>query len=168
MIPLIFVNGAPGVGKTTVSKLLKAKLDSPLVEFGWLREFHLNREWTNQSELDEQMSFENLVFILRNYVKYGYSNVIVNDLQEFRTQQIPQLFQKSEYKIFTLVVTDDTVLKNRVLEETRDSGYKNFEKAIEWNTEVSQRVLLKNELRIDTTTITVDAVVAMILDEISK
>jgi adenylate kinase family enzyme len=166
MTPLIFINGAPGVGKTTVAKLLKEKLDSPYIDFGWLREFHLKRDWSNHSEKEEQMSFENLVFILKNYISYNYSNVIVTDLLEFRTQQISKLFSVQEYKIFTLIVNDYAVLKERVLDETRDSGFRNFERALEWNKEVTDRVNLINEIKIDNTQISPEDVVALIYKDI--
>src|SRR5690349_16164689 len=104
MANLIFINGAPGTGKSTTAKLLQISLASPFLEFSDLRIWHLNREWTNQSVAEEQMAFENLVFVLHNYVKYNFQNVIVTDLQEFRTQQIPELFPARAYNIFTLTV----------------------------------------------------------------
>ena len=60
MAGLIFINGSPGVGKSTTSSLLKAALDAPFIELGYLREFHLNPEWSNQSTEEAQMTFENL------------------------------------------------------------------------------------------------------------
>lgn len=166
MISLIFINGAPGVGKTTVCKLLHEKLDSPYIDFGQLRVFHLNREWSNQSEQEEQMAFDNLIYILKNYIKNGFSGVIVTDLREYRTQELSKHFSKSEYLIFTLFVSDDDVLKSRVLNESRDSGYKNFEKAILWNKEIINRNSLENETKIDNTNLNLDEVVKLILQRI--
>src|SRR5687768_7415848 len=56
-IDLIVIAGAPGSGKTAVSDLLHAALRSPYIDFGDLRNFHLDREWSNQSAEEEQMSF---------------------------------------------------------------------------------------------------------------
>lgn len=167
MIPLIFINGAPGVGKTTVAKLLQQKLASPYIDFGWLREYHLDRSWSNASEKEEQMSFENLVYILKNYIKNEYTNVIITDLQEFRTQQIASIFDIKEYKIFTLIVNDDKELKSRVMNESRDSGYRNFEKAIIWNNELRIRSELENEIKIDNTNLPPEAVVELICNRIA-
>ncbi len=64
---LIVIAGAPGSGKTTVSDLLYAELKSPYIDFGDVRNFHLDWGWTNQSPREEQMSFENLIYILKNY-----------------------------------------------------------------------------------------------------
>lgn len=150
MYNFIFIAGAPGSGKTTVTKLLQEKLQSPTIDFGNLRIFHLDREWSNVSQEEESMSFENLVFILKNYAKHGYENVIVNDLEDFRIEQLPEIFKDHEYVIFTLVINSDEELRKRVLQE-RDSGFKNVEKAIEWNNHIKSRANLKSEHIIDNT-----------------
>ena len=149
MTKLIFIGGAPGSGKTTNSKLLQQKLKCPLIDFGSLRMFHLNEKWTNVSKKEEQMSFENLTFILRNYLKQRYKHAIVNDLQDFRIQQIPQLFASKDYKIFSLVLSDEQELKHRVLDQSRDSGFRNVRKALLWNRRLKRRRLVKNEFKIE-------------------
>lgn len=107
---LLVIAGAPGSGKTTVCDILYAALESPYIDFGDVRNFHLDRQWSNQSPQEEQMSFENLVYILKNYIRYGYKNVILNDLKDFRVQQIPELFAKHNYLIASLVVESDDEL----------------------------------------------------------
>lgn len=78
MTDFIFIAGSPGSGKTTISKLLYEKLNHPpLIDFGNLREPHLEINWLNQSKKEEQMSFENLLYILKNYIKHGYKNVVI-------------------------------------------------------------------------------------------
>ena len=76
-LDLIVVAGAPGSGKTTVCDLLYAELKSPYIDFGDVRNFHLNWQWSNESPEEEQMSFENLVHILKNYIRNGYKNIIL-------------------------------------------------------------------------------------------
>ena len=148
MKDLIVIGGAPGTGKTTISKLLAQKLGSFVFDFGILREVHLDKEWSNQSLAEEQMSFENLLFILKNYKKNNYKNVILNDLQDFRLKQIPDVLTEFNYMIVTLYVQEDEDLRKRVLGE-RDSGYKNADAAIKWNREVIDRPAVKNEIKID-------------------
>ena len=151
MTDFIFIAGSPGSGKTTISNLLKTKLKNPpMLDFGRIREFHLDKEWKNADKKEEQMSFENLVFILKNYVKHGYKNILVNDLQDFRIEQIPKEFSRYDYVIISLVVKDDDELKNRVLGE-RDSGFKDFEKALSWNKKIIERKNLKNEFKVNNT-----------------
>ena len=149
MVDFIFIAGSPGSGKTTISNLLKAKLKNPpMIDFGWIREFHLDREWKNANKKEEQTSFENLVFILKNYVKQGYRNIIVNDLQDFRIEQIPNKFSKYNYAIISLIVKDNDELKNRILGE-RDSGFKDVKTALSWNKKIIERKNLKNEFKVD-------------------
>lgn len=111
MPSLVFIGGAPGSGKTTVSRLLHERFQSVMIDFGTLREFHLDILWTKQSEKEEQMAFENLIFILKNYIRNGYKNVIVNDLKDFRIEQIPEVFADDDYLIVTLVLYDDDELR---------------------------------------------------------
>jgi len=151
MPSLIVISGAPGSGKTTVSNLLYATLQSPMIDFGDLRNFHLDLFWKKESENEEQMSFENLIYILKNYIRNEYKNVIVNDLQDFRVQQIPQIFENDDYIIVTLVLYDDEELKARVLNPSRDSGFRDVERALAWNQAVIERPALKNEHKLDNT-----------------
>ena len=147
MCDLIVIAGAPGSGKTTVSDILAAELKSPYIDFGDVRNFHLDREWSNQSPREEQMSFENLVCILRNYIRYGYKNVILNDLRDFRVRQIPELFAEHDYLIASLIIESDDELATRI--RNRNSGFTNVEQALEWNRKIRKRPLLAGEYRID-------------------
>ncbi|MBI2666800.1 AAA family ATPase [Candidatus Woesearchaeota archaeon] len=168
MTDFIFIAGSPGSGKTTISNLLKTKLkNTPLIDFGWIREFHLDKEWKNANKKEEQMSFENLFFILTNYVKHGYKNIIVNDLQDFRIEQIHKKFLKYNYVIISLIIKDDEELKNRVLGE-RDSGFKDVKTAVSWNNKIIKRKNLKNEFKIDNTHRIPEKTVNTILELIEK
>jgi len=122
-----------------------------MIDFGDLRNFHLDLFWKKESESEEQMSFENLIYILKNYIRNGYKNVIVNDLQDFRIQQIPQIFENDDYMIVTLVLYDDEELKARVLNPSRDNGFRDVERALAWNQAVIERPALKNEYKLDNT-----------------
>ena len=151
MPALLFIGGSPGSGKTTVSLLLHEIFQSVMIDFGTLREFHLDTWWTKQSEKEEQMTFENLIFILKNYIRNGYKNVIVNDLKDFRIEQIPQAFAGDDFLIVTLVVHDDEELRARVLNPERNSGFRDVEKALAWNRAVIERAAVKNEYKLDNT-----------------
>jgi len=164
MPSLIFIGGAPGSGKTTVSRLLHEKFQSVMIDFGTLREYHLDNSWTKQSEKEEQMAFENLVFILKNYLRNGYKNIIVNDLRDFRVIQIPQLFEPEDYLIATLVIDDDETLRARVLDRARDSGWRDVERALEWNRAVIKRPAAANEYKLNNTLKTPEETAREIID----
>lgn len=168
MYDLIFIGGSPGVGKTTIAKLLQERLHSPRFELSWLRGYHLDRKWKNATNKEEQMSFENLIFIARNYCKYGYKNIVINDLQDFHLVNIPKIFNDFEYIIFTLFLTDEKKLKQRILAESRDSGFRDYEKAIKWNFDIQSREKINNEYRIDNTINSPEQTVNIILSYLIK
>jgi predicted ATPase len=71
MLDLIVIAGAPGSGKTTISKILRSRLQAPLIDFGSLRNRHLDSEWSNAGPAEEQIAFENLVFVVESYAQHG-------------------------------------------------------------------------------------------------
>ncbi len=169
MTKIIFIAGAPGSGKTTISNQLKIKLeDCPLIDFSCIRNFHLNKSWSNESDKEEQMSFKNLAFILKNYIKNEYPYVIVNDLLDKRIMEIPKVFDPVNYLIFSLVVNSDNELSNRVLDNTRDSGFRNVKKALKWNKQLIERDLLVNEFKIDNSSKNPRGAIKIILQKINN
>ena len=149
MYDLIVIAGAPGSGKTTVADLLHGTLESPYIDFGCIREFHLDREWQTANSREEQMSFENLVYILKNYIRYGYKNIIVTDLQDFRVQRIPELFAEHSYLIATMVIKSDGELALRL--RNRNDGFRDVQRALAWNKQIQERPLVAGEHQIDNT-----------------
>lgn len=147
MTDLIVIAGSPGSGKSTVCEILRAKLSSPYIEFSSLREFHLDREWTTQNPQEEAMAFENLIYIVKNYIRHGWKNVIVTDLKDFRVEQIPEVFGELDFVIATLVADSDDEIAHRI--RTRNSGWTNVEGAIEWNRHVRGRDAVVGEHKID-------------------
>lgn len=159
---LIVIAGAPGSGKTTICKELHERFQSVYIDFGWLREFHLDLEWKKANPVEEQMAFDNLVFILRNYIRHGYSHIIVTDFEDERVQQIPDLFAGEKFIIITLLVQDENEHRQRVLEPERDSGYRNYTAAIAWNRSINERPTLPNEIKFDNTGLTPEEAVRQI------
>lgn len=147
---LIVIAGCPGSGKSTLAGYLHLFLKAPWVDFGRLREFHLDRDWSNQSPDEEAMTFENLVSIIHNYFRHGYADVIVDDLQDHRIQQIPSIFPDVEIAILTLIIHDPTELFRRIAQ--RNVGWRNAEGALAWNQRVIERPAIDHEFKIDVTT----------------
>ncbi|HEU4561725.1 MAG TPA: AAA family ATPase [Longimicrobium sp.] len=149
MLELIVIGGAPGCGKSTLAAQLRDLLRGPWIDYGRLREFHLERDWSNQSPEEEAMTFENLLSIIRNYIRHGYRNIVVDDLRDHRIQQIPSVLHDVSLRIVTLVVSDPAELRRRI--ETRNDGWKDAEAAIAWNQRVLDRACVAHECKIDVT-----------------
>ena len=159
MVDVIAIAGAPGSGKSSLAELLRDKLSSTNIDYGRLREFHLDREWKSQSDQEEQITFENLLLIIRNYLHHNYRNIIIHDLRDFRVQQMPAEFQNS---IIITLIPENSELEKRI--RLRNEGWKDTAEAIKWNESVKSKPLLPNEYRIDNT----DQAPEKTLDEVIK
>ncbi|MBW4061127.1 hypothetical protein HJC99_00950 [Candidatus Saccharibacteria bacterium] len=149
MATFIFVAGAPGVGKSVVSAALRQRLDSPLFEFGWIPEFRNTGHTQTTYEEDEALAFENLVLVAKNYAAHKYQNVIITDLENHRIEQLDEEFSDYSYHIFTLRQVDEDLLKKQILDQSRSSGYRDWEQALRINKDLLERDPLKNESFID-------------------
>jgi hypothetical protein len=156
-VELIFIHGAPGSGKSTLSSALQKKLKSPMFEFGWIPEFRERPGKVLAFKEEESLAFENLVLVVKNYIKHGFINIIITDLRDPKIRLVQKIFRKNKYIIVTLWTNDDQKLKARVLDESRSSGYRNWESSIRLNRIIKNRPLLSNEYRIDATTATIEA-----------
>ena len=166
MTHLIVIAGAPGSGKSTIAALLQTKLDSPMFEFGWIPEFRNTGDRRTSYEEDEGIAFENLSLVTHNYIKHGYRNIIITDLENKRLADLSETYKDIDYKLFTLRVNSDDILKTRVLDDTRSSGYRDWQEAIEINNHLLSRKELDNEIFIDISEESPDTIVEKILPSI--
>jgi adenylate kinase family enzyme len=145
----IIIHGSPGNGKTTVAQELHKRIESPWFEFGWIPEFTNKNPHTKITQKEEeQMSFENLLMVCKNYIKHGYDNVILTDFDDIRMLDFPVVFQEYKYIIITLFSENDEVIKNRIL--TRDNGndFRDWQCSFNQNKKIINRKALPNEYRI--------------------
>lgn len=168
MKTFIFITGAPGSGKSTVAAALQQKLSAPLFEFGWIPEFRNTGNRTTTYTEDEALAFENLELVLKNYAKHDFKNVIVTDLENERIEQIAKTFDKYDYVIVTLRLFDDQLLKKHVLDKSRSSGYRGWQKSLDINKQLLQRKAFPAEFFIDVKDQSVDEITESILRIIQK
>lgn len=165
---IIIMHGSPGNGKTTMANKLHEYFKSPWFEFGWIPEFNNLNPHTEMSFKDEEeMTFETLTIVIRNYMKHGFENLILSDLNDVRLLEIPAVFHDFDYIIFTLFSEEDDVIKNRIL--TRDNGneYRNYDESIKLNRIIKKRKRLPNEFRLRSDNQTPDELLKQIVEIIS-
>ena len=114
-------------------------------------------------EQEELMTFETLSIVVKNYIRHGFEQIILSDLNDARFAELSTVFAGVDYVIVTLYTEDDAILKTRIL--TRDNGneYRDWESAIRINQSVKASSLLPREYRICTDNRSREAVVSEIL-----
>jgi len=161
---MIVVHGPPGSGKSTIAALLHERLKCPWFEFGWIPEFrHLNPFTEIPYEVEERLSFENLLLVAGNYRKHGFKTILLSDLSDQRVMTVSETFGPDNVVIVTLQAADQT-LRERI--HTRDNGneFRNGDHAVELSRAIAARPLLPNEHRFVTDEISPQA----LTDEILK
>ena len=164
---IIVIHGAPGSGKSTTAALLHEKLRSPWFEFGWIPEFrNLNPHTEISFEQETEISFENLVLVVKNYIRHGFRNIIITDINfDSQILRLPEVFDGLEYILFILYANNDT-LKNRILSRNNGNTYRDWESSIKINSLLTSRPLLPNEIRICTENITAEETANKIIEDI--
>ncbi len=148
----VWVLGALGVGKSTVSRALQLLLRMPLIELGNLREMHLlEPDWSDASDAEAALAFDHMLYIVRSYLTCGHSGVLATDLPLAQSEQIADLMSTGlNTRVLTLVITDPDEHRTRLL-GPRDSGFRDVEAARKWNAAELYRPMLPFEHRLDTT-----------------
>ncbi len=168
MKDFIFIAGAPGAGKSTIANFLQRRLNSPMFEFGWIPEFQNKGETSITYTEEEEFSFENLILVAKNYAKHDFKNVIITDLNNKFIEKLPEIFDGYDFAIYTLRLDDENMLKQRVLDESRSSGYRNWEEAQEINQSLMNRQPFKNETFISIDSKTAEQVTEQILESLKN
>lgn len=145
----VVIHGAPGTGKSSLARALQQRLQGPCFEFGWIPEFRVRKGSVVPYAEEASLAFDNLVLVAKNYVKHGFDEIILTDLEDRFIPELAPRFQGYRYLLVTLWVADAELLKVRVLDESRSSDYRNWEAAVTLNREILGRDLLPNEVRLD-------------------
>lgn len=129
MQQLIIINGTPGIGKTTVAKLLFARLKNCAYLCGdavWqINPFEVN-------ERTKAVVEKNIPFVLRSYLEAGYEFVIL-DWVMHRQEIIDRILRPLadldfETKVFTLVADEQAAVERAL---ARDGAARSPEGVLE-------------------------------------
>jgi hypothetical protein len=85
-----------------------------------------------------------------NYARHGFANIIT-DLENKRTEELSSVFRDFDIVIATLRVLDENELRRRVMDKSRSSGYRDWQKAVQINRRLLARLPFPNEHFIDVT-----------------
>ena len=150
MLDFIFVIGTSGIGKTTLTKGLLEYYKTVIIEQNMVPEF-ISRDGIEEmsGELEERTCWENTKAMAFCFHKLGYKNIIISDLDDLRTADIPIDFKSYNFITLKLVCSDMKQLENQM--KNRPNGLIDFELQKKCNDKVMKRELLPNEHIIDVT-----------------
>lgn len=149
MLDFIFIIGTSGVGKSTLAKGLLNTLKTVVIEENMVPEF-ISRDGAEPMtcELEELTCWENTKAMAFCFHKLGYKNIIITDIDDLRTADIPSDFKGYNFITIKLVCSDIDRLrfqmKNRPL-----GGLIDYELQEKCNARNIDRPLLVNEQLID-------------------
>lgn len=147
MKDFIFITGASGIGKTTLSNGLLEHYKTTCVEQHMIPEF-ISRDGTEPmtGELEELTCWKNQVAMLMCFHSLGY--IIASDIDDLRTADIPVVFKGTNFITIKLICTDlhqiHEQMKNRP-----NNGLIDYELQEKMNEKNIKRHPLINEVEID-------------------
>ena len=145
----IFVTGASGIGKTTLAQGLLAHYKTTFIEQNMIPEF-ISRDGIESmtGELEELTCWENMVAMLKCFHKLGYKGIIVTDMDDLRTADIPIVFKGSNYITIKLVSSDLEQIREQ-MKNSPNNGLIDYELQQKTNDKNLKRDPLVNEVEID-------------------
>ena len=159
MLDFIFIIGASGIGKSTLAKGLLNKYKTVVIEQNMVPEF-ISRDGSEEmtGELEELTCWENTKAMALCFHKLGYKNIIVSDLDDLRTADIPIDFKGYRYVTLKLVCSDVEQLKKQ-MRDRPEGGLIDYELQKKSNDKISTRDPLINEYVLDVTGLDISRVV---------
>ncbi len=151
MLDFIFIIGTSGIGKTTLSKGLLEYYKTVILEQNMVPEF-ISRDGIEEmtGELEERTCYENTKAMALCFHNLGYRNIIVTDLDDLRTADIPIDFKPYKFITIKLVCGNLEQIQNQ-MKNRPNGGLIDYELQKKCNEKVMGRPLLPNEHVIDIT-----------------
>lgn len=150
MLDYIFIIGTSGIGKSTLAQGLFRSLHSTYIEQHMVPEFE-SRDGTEPmtGELEELTCWENTAAMAQCFHRLGYKNVIISDIDDLRTADIPIVFKGSRFLTLKLVCSDPQQLRAQ-MKNRPEGGLIDYELQEKINKKMLARPALINERTLDT------------------
>ena len=151
MLDFIFIIGTSGIGKTTLSRGLLEHYKTVVLEQNMVPEF-ISRDGIEEmtGELEELTCYENTKAMALCFHNLGYKNIIVTDLDDLRTADIPIDFKNYKFITLKLVCSNLEQIQNQ-MKNRPNGGLIDYELQKKCNEKIMGRPLLPNEHVIDIT-----------------
>ena len=146
MRDFIFVIGASGVGKSTLSQKLFEHYRGAYAEMSTVPEFCVPLG-VDEGLFEEMVCWECCVAQLKKFHELGIRNVISGDFDDLRTADIPVVFRGYDYITLKLVCSDYEQHYRQM--KDRGNGLIDFELLQKSREKIDKRPLLINEYQID-------------------
>ncbi len=149
-LDFIFIIGAPAVGKTTLAKELYQRLNGVYIEQNGVPEFMIPQDAADPGEYEESLCWENLLAQAEFFYGKGLRNILILDIDDVRTREIPQLFNGKRFVILRLYSSDfGQILSQMDKRRGGEGGLYDPDGARRLNEKMSRRALLPNEIKLD-------------------
>lgn len=144
----IIINSAPGVGKTTLLKLLEKKLPNGYAlidgdDVGRTVPLSLSVDWLNLIQ-------DNIIACAKNFKAYGINTLIISFVfpAQERIERLTKLLKKEGISVYHItLICEPSVLKERIVKRNT-TKIMNPERAIKCNDQIRE---LQSDFSIDTT-----------------
>ena len=149
MLDFIFIIGTSGIGKSTLAQNLFKRLNTVVIEQHMVPEF-VSRDGIEEmtGTLEELTCWENTKAMAFCFHNLGYRNVIVSDIDDLRTADIPIDFKGYRYLTIKLVCSDLQQLREQ-MKNRPNNGLIDYELQEKCNAKNLGRQPLVNEHTID-------------------
>lgn len=168
MLDFIFIIGTSGIGKSTLANNLLGELRTVAIEQHMVPEF-ISKDGKEEmtGQLEELTCYENTKAMALCFNRLGYKNIIISDLDDLRTADIPIDFKGYNFVTIKLVCSDLKQLQ-RQMENRSKGGLIDYELQAKCNDKCMKRELLPNEFVIDIAEMTEQDVLEKTLETVKS
>lgn len=158
MLDLIFITGTSGIGKSTLAQNLLRELKTVVIEQHMVPEF-ISRDGKEEmtGTLEELTCYENAKAMAFCFHRLGYKNIILSDIDDLRTADIPIDFKGYRFLTLKLVCSDLKQIQEQ-MRNRPNHGLIDYELQEKCNAKNLNRPPLVNEHTIDVAGCSADAV----------